>query len=135
MIPSLARGFITRNQPKLFSNRLRLVNESSTMTLVSGTPIMSTTQTTHWEGYGSIQYVRPRIQKAFGDENQGTIEDPISVIVHLPYEALPTEGMVVVDIDGVTGEVGLSYRQSRRPANVAGINTSWELYLGLPSNA
>jgi len=43
--------------------------------------------------------------------------------------------MALVDIEGVTGEANLTYRQSRRPANVGGINVYWELYLGLPSNA
>jgi hypothetical protein len=135
MFPNLLRGVLRLNQEKLYDNRLRLVSEQTVTTLVSGTPQVTTTQSTHWEGYGSIQYVRLRIQKAFGDENAGTIEDPISVVAYLPYDALPNEGMALVDIEGVTGEANLTYRQSRRPANVGGINVYWELYLGLPSNA
>lgn len=134
MFPNLLKSNLVPNQHKLYSNNIRLVSETVSVTLQNGTPESVVTQTTHWQGLGSIQYVRPRIQKAFGDENGGTIEDPISMIVYVPYEAMPNEGMVMVDVDGALGVPGQSYRQSRRPANVGGLSVYWEMYLGLPSN-
>lgn len=124
-----------QSQSKLYSNRLRLVSESATTTLVDGTPELVVTQTMHWEGLGSLQYVRPRIQKSLADPNQGTLEDPVSVVCYVPYDALPSEGMTLIDLDGVLSDAGQAYPQSRKPANVGGVSVYWELYLGLPSNA
>lgn len=135
MFPQLLKTQLTQNQSKLYSNRLRLVSESTETVLVNGTPEVVVTQTTHWEGLGSLQYVRPRIQKALADPNQGLMEDPVSVVCYVPYEALPTEGMVLIDLDGVLSDANQAYPQSRKPANVGGVSVYWELYLGLPSNA
>ena len=134
MFPQLLRTQLIRNQSKLYMNSLRLVSESTVTTLVNGTPETTTTQATHWEGLGSLQYVRPRIQKSMADVNQGTMEDPVSIVCYLPHVAEPTEGMVVVDLDGVLGDANQAYPQSRMPANVGGVSVYWELYLGLPSN-
>lgn len=135
MFPSLARSQLKSRMGMLFDNTVRLVSESTSMTLVNGTPQESVTQTVHWEGQGSIQYVRPRIQKAFADETAGTMEDNITIVCYLPYEAQPTEGMMVVDVDGVAGRVGAYYPQSRAPANVGGLSVYWELYIGAVANA
>ena len=62
------------------------------------------------------------------------MEDPVSLVCYLPVEAQPDESMLVVDVDGVVGEAGQRYHQSRKPANVGGANVYWELYLGLASN-
>lgn len=134
MFPNLLRSQMLQNQKKLYVNNLRLVTESTTMELVYGTPQQTTTQTTHWEGKGSLQYVRPRIQKAFADEYQGTMEDPVSIVCYLPNEAAPDESMVLIDLDGVLGLPNQAYQQSRKPANVGGVSVYWELYLGLPPN-
>lgn len=145
MIANLAKINLTRNQHKLYSNRIRLASESTSTVIVSeddgegnmvstGTPEVVITLTNHWEGLGSIQYVRPRIQKAIAAENQGMVEDPISLVAYLPYDALPEESMMVVDVDGVVGSAGRAYIQSRKPANVGGLNVYWELYLGLGVN-
>lgn len=144
MFPSLARSILLRNQSRLYFNRVRLVSEQTvtSMEMVevdgvmvsSGTPITTTTLVTHWEGMGSIQYVRPRIQKAIASENQGMVEDPISLVAYLPYEASPEDSMTVIDIDGTVGQPGRAYAQSRKPANVGGLNVYWELYLGLGVN-
>lgn len=144
MFPTLARINLIRNQSKLYMNNVRLLSEQTVTSLVTeeeeyetystGTPIVTTTLATHWEGKGSIQYVRPRIQKAIASENQGMVEDPISLVAYLPYEAKPEESMMVIDIDGVVGAAGRAYLQSRKPANVGGLNVYWELYLGLGVN-
>jgi hypothetical protein len=135
VIPSLLKANLRFNQYNLYSNRLRLVSESTSVVLVDGTPESVVSQVVHWEGVGSMQYVRPRIQKAFADLNAGLMEDPISIMAFVPFEAMPDEGMILVDVDGAIGVPGLSYRQSRKPANTGGVGVFWELYLGLPSNA
>jgi hypothetical protein len=134
MFPTLAKVNLIRNQSKLYVNNVRLAAETTVTTLVSGTPVVTTSFVTHWEGRGSIQYVRPRIQKAIASENQGMVEDPISLVAYLPYDAMPEESMMVIDLDGTVGEVGRAYIQSRKPANVGGLNVYWELYLGLGVN-
>jgi hypothetical protein len=132
--PSLLRSQLLNNQSKLYYNNLRLVSESTSVSIVNGTPESTVVSTTHWEGKGSLQYVRPRIQKSMADEYQGTMEDPVSVVCYLPYDALPDESMVLVDLDGVLGAPNQTYVQSRKPANVGGVNVYWELYLGLAVN-
>ena len=134
MFPNLLRSLMQQNQHKLYVNRLRLVNELTETVLINGTPSIQVTQTTHWEGRGSLQYVRPRIQKAFANEYQGTMEDPVSVVCYLPNEALPDESMVLIDLDGILGTTNQAYQQSRKPANVGGLSVYWELYLGLSAN-
>ena len=135
MFPNLLKYILKDNQSKLYVNDISLVTEATTTTVVSGTPTTSTVESTHWTGKGSIQYVRPRIQKSIASENAGTMEDPISAVAYVPYEAMPTESMVIVDLDGVLGEVGQRYQQSRPPANVGGVNVYWECYLGSSVNA
>lgn len=134
MFPRLLQNNLLHNQSKLYVNQLQLMTESSSTTLINGTPETTVTQTQHWAGYGSIQYVRPRIQKSVADEYGGTMEDPISLVAYVPYEAMPTEGMVVIDVDGVIDGAGKGYRQSRKPANVGGADVYWEVYLGLEAN-
>jgi hypothetical protein len=144
MFPTLARVNLIRNQSKLYINRVRLAAETTVTSIEmvevdgemvsTGTPIVTTTFATHWEGKGSIQYVRPRIQKAIASENQGMVEDPISLVAYLPYDAMPEESMMVIDLDGTVGDPGRAYIQSRKPANVGGLNVYWELYLGLGVN-
>jgi hypothetical protein len=145
MFPSLARSVLMRNQSRLYFNRVRLASEQTITSIEmvddgegnlvsSGTPIVTVTFSTHWEGKGSIQYVRPRIQKAIASENQGMVEDPISLVAYLPYDSFPEDSMMVIDIDGVVGSPGRAYAQSRKPANVGGLNVYWELYLGLGVN-
>lgn len=135
MFPALAKAQLKRHQGSLYTNTVKLVSEETSMTLVDGTPQEDVTQTVHWEGKGSIQYVRPRIQKAIADEHAGTMEDNITIVCYLPYNAAPTEGMMVVDVDGVAGKAGAYYPQSRAPANVGGLNVYWELYIGATVNA
>ena len=135
MFPELLKVQMQKNQYKLYTNSLRLISESTQTTLVNGTPEVVTTESTHWEGLGSLQYVRPRIQKSIADENQGTMEDPVSIVCYLPQEAEPDESMLLVDVDGVIGPSGQKYFQSRKPANVGGVGVYWELYLGLGVNA
>lgn len=134
MFVTLLQKNILKNQEKLYSNNLRLVSQSMTTTVSNGMPVTNIAETTHWEGLGSIQYVRPRIQKSIASENAGMMEDPVSVVCYLPYEASPTEAMVIVDVDGIIGEAGTNYTQSRAPANVGGANVYWELYIGGPVN-
>jgi hypothetical protein len=145
MFPSLARANLLRNQYKLFFNQLKLISEQTVTSMEmiddgegnmvsSGTPIITKTFVTHWEGKGSIQYVRPRIQKAIASENQGTIEDAISLVAYIPYESSPIESMMLIDVDGAAGNPGRAYAQTRRPANVGGLDVYWELYLGLGAN-
>ena len=145
MIANLAKINLFRNQSKLYSNKVRLASETTSTVIATeedeegnpvstGTPEVIITLSTHWEGLGSIQYVRPRIQKAIAAENQGMVEDPISLVAYLPYEAMPEESMMVVDVDGVVGSAGRAYIQSRKPANVGGLAVYWELYLGLGVN-
>lgn len=134
MFPRLLQTQLLANQSKLYVNRLRLVSESTVTSVVNGTPQTTTVQTTHWEGLGSLQYVRPRIQKSMADEYGGTMEDPVSVVGYLPIEAAPTEAMMLIDLDGILGSANQAYPQSRKPANVGGVSVYWELYLGLPVN-
>ena len=135
MFTQLARAQLQRNQFQLYDNNVRLVSESTSMSIVNGTPQEVTTQTVHWEGKGSIQYVRPRIQKAVASETGGTMEDNITIVCYVPHDALPSEGMKVVDVDGVAGNPGSVYSQSRAPANVGGLSVYWELYIGATANA
>lgn len=135
MFPNALVNQLRTNQYRLYTNRVSLVTEDTTTTVVSGTPTISTVETVHWTGKGSIQYVRPRIQKSIADEHAGTMEDPISVVAYLPAEATPDESMLLVDVDGVLGEPGKRYEQSRKPANVGGVSVYWELYLGQGVNA
>lgn len=135
MFPNLLVNILEKNQSKLYSNNLALVTENTTTVVENGTPKTETTTATYWSGKGSVQYVRPRIQKSIADENTGTMEDPVSIVAYLPYEAAPNESMFLVDVDGVIGEAGQRYPQSRKPANVGGVSVFWELYLGLGVNA
>lgn len=134
MFPEMLRRQLKQHQYKLFDNSVSLVTETTGMTLVNGTPTEGVTESTYWEGKGSIQYVRPRIQKSIADENMGTMEDPVSLVCYVPIEAEPDESMLVVDVDGVVGPAGQRYPQSRKPANVGGANVYWEMYLGLAVN-
>lgn len=134
MVDALRRQMLG-NQSVLYSNNVQLISESTSTVISNGLPKEIVTQSTHWSGLGSIQYVRPRIQKSIADENQGTMEDPVSIVCYLPVDASPSEGMLVVDVDGVIGPAGERYVQSRRPANVGGASVYWELYLGMASNA
>lgn len=135
MFPNALVNQLRTNQYRLYTNRIALVTETTTTTVVNGTPQTNVTESVHWEGKGSIQYVRPRIQKSIADENAGTMEDPISAVAYIPYEALPNEAMLLVDVDGVLGEPGSRYEQSRVPANVGGVSVYWEVYLGQGVNA
>jgi hypothetical protein len=105
------------------------------MTVVNGTPVLQESWETYWEGIGSIQYLRPRTQRSVPSISAGIAEDPVTVLVYLPFEAMPSEDMRVVDVDGVVGEAGNALRQSRQPANVGGLDVYWEVYLGKPTNA
>lgn len=135
MLVDALRRQMLNNQSMLYSNSVQLISESTSIAMSAGLPREVVTQTTHWSGLGSIQYVRPRIQKSIADENQGTMEDPVSIVCYLPFESQPSESMLVVDVDGVIGAAGQRYQQSRRPANVGGASVYWELYLGMASNA
>jgi len=104
------------------------------MGLVDGTPTHTTQETVQWEGMGSIQYVRSEALKGFADERGGTAEQPTAIECFLPYEAMPDEGMAVVDVDGVLGTVGAYLTQNRAPANVGGADVHWQLYLGESGN-
>lgn len=134
MFPEMLRRQMSQNQYKLYDNSVSLVTESTSVVLSSGTPVEQVAESTHWSGKGSIQYVRPRIQKSIADEYAGTMEDPVSLVCYLPLEAEPDESMLVVDVDGVVGPAGQRYPQSRKPANVGGAGVYWELYLGLAVN-
>lgn len=134
MFVTLLMKNMLKNQSKLYSNNLRLVSQQVSTTVSNGMPVTNIVESTHWEGLGSIQYVRPRIQKSIASENAGMMEDPISVVCYLPIDAYPTDSMVVVDVDGIVGEAGTAYSQSRAPANVGGANVYWELYIGGPVN-
>lgn len=135
MFPNLLVNMLEKNQSKLYTNRLELVSESTTTVVENGTPKTVTTPASHWSGVGSLQYVRPRIQKSIADENAGTMEDPISIVAYVPFDANPDESMFLVDVDGSLGVPGERYAQSRRPANVGGVGVYWELYLGFGVNA
>jgi len=130
MFPELLRKQMANNQYLLFDNQVKLVSKERTTGLVNGTPTDTVVETEHWVGPGSIQYVRPRIQKSIADENAGTMEDPVAVVCYVPYEAMPDESMTVVDVDGALGVEGAYLVQSRVPANVGGLNVYWELYIG-----
>lgn len=134
MFPNLLRKQMLDNQTLLYDNNVKLISVSVSSGLVNGTPTQTTSETEHWSGKGSIQYVRPRIQKSIASETAGLVEDPIAIVCYLPYESMPTEGMVVVDEDGATGIVGVRMKQIQKPANVGGLNVYWELYLGAPVN-
>jgi hypothetical protein len=134
MFATLARVNLLRNQSRLYSNRVQLAREETISEVEDGTPVVTTTLVPHWTGMGSIQYVRPRIQKAIASENQGMMEDPISLVAYVPYDAQPDDSMMIIDVDGVVGTAGRSYIQSRKPANVGGLNVYWEIYLGLGVN-
>lgn len=136
MFPQILRNQLTANISRLFENDIQLLSESTQISLVNGTPQEVITQTVHWEGKGSIQYERPRIQKSIADEYQGTMEDPVTIVCYLPFDAAPDESMIVVDVDGAaSGVPGHKLMQSRKPANVGGNNSYWEVYLGLGVNA
>lgn len=134
MFPDLLKNQMLGNQKLLYDNNVKLVSISVSMSLVNGTPSQSTSETEHWSGKGSIQYVRPRIQKSIASETAGMVEDPIAIVCYLPYEAMPDEGMILVDEDGATGIEGVRMKQIQKPANVGGLNVYWELYLGAPVN-
>ena len=134
MFPRVLVNQLGRSQKLLYANLVKLITESTTTTVVAGTPSTSVVETILWSGMGSLQYVRPRIQKSIADEHGGTMEDPFSAVAYLPYEAMPDESMLVVDVGGALGSVGERYHQSRRPANVGGVSVYWELYLGLGAN-
>jgi hypothetical protein len=134
MFPALARRQLLANQSLLFENEIRLVSESVVTLLVQGTPELVTTEVVHWVGLGSVQYIRPRIQKPLASENSGIYDDPIAGVVYVPYDAAPNESMIVIDVDGAFGSPGGRYRQSRKPANVGGLDVYWECYVGAPSN-
>lgn len=134
MFPNLLKSQLKQNQHRLYSNNLKLISESAETTVVNGVPRETVTETEHWSGKGSLQYVRPRIQKAIAGEYAGTMEDPISIVCYVPFEAEPNESMTLVDVDGVTGPPGSYLLQSRKPANVGGLSVYWELYLGRVSN-
>jgi len=134
MFPEMLRRQLGQNQYKLYDNNVSLVTESTSVSLSSGTPVEETMELLSWSGKGSIQYVRPRIQKSIADENAGIMEDAVSLVCYVPFEAAPDESMLVVDVDGVIGTPGQRYPQSRKPANVGGANIYWELYLGLAVN-
>lgn len=135
MFPNALVNQLKKNQYRLYSNLVSLVTETTTTTVVNGTPTSSVVESVQWSGKGSIQYVRPRIQKSIADEHAGTMEDSISAVAYLPYEAMPDESMLLVDTDGVLGDPGQRYEQSRKPANVGGVNVYWEVYLGQGVNA
>lgn len=135
MFPELLRKQMLNNQYLLFDNQVKLVTKEKTMQLVNGTPSDSVVEAEHWVGAGSIQYVRPRIQKSIADENAGTMEDSVAVVCYVPFEAMPDESMSVVDVDGVLGTPGAYLVQSRVPANVGGLGVYWELYIGEAVNA
>lgn len=136
MFPNALRAQLTANMSRLFENNIQLISESTQISLANGTPEETVTQSVHWEGKGSIQYERPRIQKSIADEYQGTMEDPVTIVCYLPFSAAPDESMLVVDVDGAaSGVAGQRLMQSRKPANVGGNNSYWELYLGLGVNA
>jgi len=130
------KSVMKRNLTQLMSNSVTLEAPGPTgVTLVNGTPMEEQTLVAHWVGKGSIQYVRPRIQKAFADEMGGTMEDPVGAVVYLPYESLPEANMMIVDTDGILGDIGAKYVQSREPANVGGASVYWECYIGKQVNA
>jgi hypothetical protein len=135
---STAVNVIRQNAVKaasmLFSNRLKLVSRTETMTLVSGTPSRTTVDITHWEGLGSLQYNRPTGNNYIVREMDGMIEGNISFMAYLPYSATPDEGMFLVDVDGTMGRAGAYYKQTRRGANVGGVNGYFVLYMGFSPN-
>lgn len=135
MLVNALRAQMLNNQSMLYSNQLKLISESTSTVISNGLPTEVVTESVHWSGLGSIQYERPRIQKSIADENQGTMEDPITIVCYVPFDAEPGESMMVVDVDGAIGPANQRYSQSRRPANVGGASVYWEVYLGLPSNA
>ena len=51
----MLRKQLLTNQSKLYDNSVSLITESTSMSLVSGTPTEVVTQTTYWTGKGSIQ--------------------------------------------------------------------------------
>lgn len=130
MLPNLLYNQLIKNQNLLYSNNIKLISKTISISLVAGTPQEVVSETEHWSGKGSIQYVRPRIQKSIADEMAGTMEDPVAIVCYLPYDAMPNEGMSVVDVDGVLGKVDSYLIQSRVPANVGGVNVYWEVYIG-----
>jgi hypothetical protein len=126
----ILRQNMVKYGPYLFTNQVKLVTRSETVSLVNGTPSRVTQDTVHWEGKASLQYVRPTGNNFIVREMDGTIEDTVSFLAYLPYDASPDEGMLLVDVDGVLGRANAYYTQKRRPADVGGVNAYWEAYLG-----
>jgi hypothetical protein len=134
MLWSAYRAQLLSKQNLLYRNQIRLISESTETQVIYGTPEDVTVEAVHWAGYGSIQYRRMVGQNPRMMDSAGTYEYPITVVCYVPYDARPNEGMVLVDVDGVLGQVNGHYRQVRAPANVGGADVNWEIYLAVPVN-
>ena len=69
------KSVMKRNLTQLMSNSVTLEAPGPTgVTLVNGTPMEEQTLVAHWVGKGSIQYVRPRIQKEKGADRAHNLD-------------------------------------------------------------
>jgi len=125
---------VAQSQEGFMTNNVKLVERSASTTLVNGTPQIVESDELHWVGLGSLQYVRPTGNNLMQGEESGVVEGPVSFVAYLPYDALPDEGMMLVDVDGVFGTPDAYYRQMMPPSNVGGLDTQWNLYLGIGTN-
>jgi len=131
---TILKSTVAANQERFMVNNVKLVERSASTTLVNGTPQIVESDELHWVGKGSLQYVRPTGNNLMKGEESGVVEGPVSFVAYVPYEALPDEGMMLVDVDGVFGRADAYYRQMMPPSNVGGLDTQWELYLGIGTN-